>query len=101
MPDLTSQFLDSWDYVTFAACLVALSVVGYLASRAQPSGDRVPATREQYFCEEHRKPPAIASVQPGYQPVAPLGPLLGALPTTFRFRHPWLSYFAACFATAA
>ena len=35
MPDLTSQFLDGWDYVTFAAFFVALSVVGYLAGRKE------------------------------------------------------------------
>ena len=37
MPDLTSQLLDDWDYVTFAAFCVALSGVGYLAGRKERS----------------------------------------------------------------
>jgi hypothetical protein len=47
------------------------------------------------------KPPAIASVQSCGQPAAPIRKTLGTFPTTLRFRHPWLSYLAAVFTTAA
>jgi hypothetical protein len=71
------------------------------ARRPQPSGHRAATAGEQHPDQQHRQPPAIASMQPGRQPVAPLDPLLRAFPTTFAIRHPWLSCLAACPLTAA
>ena len=61
-----------------------------------PLFDRADGCRQQ-----HRQPPSVAGMQPGRQPLAPLRPLLGALPKTFRIRHPWLSHCAVCVETAA
>ncbi len=80
--------------------IIVLEVVAD-AGGPEPSRHRASTAGEQDARQHHRQSPAIAGVQPSRQPFAPLRPLIGTFPTTFRIRHPWLLHCAACLATAA
>jgi len=80
--------------------VIIVLVVVADAGGPQPGRHGTPTAGKQDTNQQHRQPPTIGGMQPSRQPLAPLRPLIGTLPTTFRFRHPWLSYRAACFAAA-
>ncbi len=64
---------------------------------SQPGGDRPSSPGKEHPQENQRQPPAIATMQPGGQPLHPLLPILWRLIVN----HPWLSHRAASSATAA
>ena len=69
--------------------IIVLEVVAD-SDGAEPSGDGASADGEEDARQQHGQPPAVACVQPGRQPLAPLRPFARTLPVCFR--HPWLSH---------
>ena len=69
--------------------IIVLVVVAH-TGRTEPTADGPPSDGKQDAHQKHWQPPAVARVQPGGQPVAPLRPFVRTLPV-YR-RHPWLSY---------
>jgi hypothetical protein len=71
------------------------------AGGTQTGRHRAPTARKRDTEQQHRQSPTVVGMQSDRQPLAPLRSLFGTFPTTYRIRHPWLSYFTASFAAAA
>ena len=71
--------------------VIIVLVVGADPGRPQPGRHGPPPVGEENAHQQDRQSPAVAGMQPCRQPLAPLGPIFRALPTTFRIAHPWLS----------